>query len=777
MKKLLKSTAMAIVLLFAGNAVADDLVATAPPTQDEVVVVTGHGVRQNQTMKASQMAMRPPGTSPIKLVERLPGVNYTGADAFGAYEWAVRINVRGFAQQQMGFTLDGVPLGDMSYGNFNGLHISRAVISENMGEVKMSQGAGLLGTNSTSNLGGTLQFASRKPQTEQSATLAITGGSDAFSRIYGRYETGSIEALGDFRGYLAFAKNQMDKWKGVGQQNQSQLNVGFVWPVGDLGEFSGFYNSSNRREADYQDLSKEMIARLGYNWDNFAPDWALANLVADIANNRGDTGAPVTNVGAGTLYPAPIATVDDAYFDASGLRDDELMRLSYDGRFNDKGRFGATIYSHDQKGQGLWFTPYVSPFSFGSGTAGVTSPISVRTTEYDMNRLGGFFNLSYEFGNHEVEGGLWVERNRFNQARRYYANTRARPNSVMNFQRGAYATQWEQKYNIDTAVFHIQDTWRVNENLTVLAGFKSLRVAANGRTPINGFVAPVAGSDGDLKGTIVSKDNFLPQIGFTYNLANNNQIFASYTENMRDLGLAPFSNRSQISFEAIKRLTNPESSKTLEGGFRFRGSNYQGVVAAYFVTFDDRLLGIAQGAGIIGNPSIISNVGGVETKGIEFAGSYNLTPEISLFGSYSYNDSQYKDNVVDALGVILQTTAGKTVVNAPNHLLKADLGYDNGNLFANLSANYTSERETSYSNLGGKVDSFTTLDISAGYRFSGSSFLDGLEAQINVTNLLGEQYISTVGTNGFAASDLSESNQTFMVAPPRQAFVTLRKRF
>lgn len=210
MKKFLKSTAMTLALFYAGNAVADDVVTTTTPAQDEVVIVTGHGVRQNQTMKASQMAMRPPGTSPIKLVERLPGVNYTGADAFGAYEWAVRINVRGFAQQQMGFTLDGVPLGDMSYGNFNGLHISRAVISENMGEVKMSQGAGLLGTNSTSNLGGTLQFATRKPQTEQSTTLAITGGSDAFSRIYGRFETGSIDALGDFRGYLAFSKNQMD---------------------------------------------------------------------------------------------------------------------------------------------------------------------------------------------------------------------------------------------------------------------------------------------------------------------------------------------------------------------------------------------------------------------------------------------------------------------------------------------------------------------------------------------------------------------------------------
>ena len=83
-------------------------------------------------------------------------MNFQSADPFGAYEWSTRITVRGFNQNQLGFTLDGVPLGDMSYGNHNGLHISRAIASENVGRVALSQGTGALGTASTSNLGGTL---------------------------------------------------------------------------------------------------------------------------------------------------------------------------------------------------------------------------------------------------------------------------------------------------------------------------------------------------------------------------------------------------------------------------------------------------------------------------------------------------------------------------------------------------------------------------------------------------------------------------------------------
>ncbi len=782
MKSVLLNTSILATLAIPSILFAQDAPATNNENgSQEVIIVTGTGTRQTQTLKAKALEIKAPGTSPIKLVERLPGVNYSGADAMGAYEWAVRINIRGFQQQQMGFTLDGIPLGDMSYGNFNGLHISRALISENLAEAKLSQGAGLLSTNSTSNLGGTLQFTSKAASTERKTTVAISGGDTSLVRIFGRFDSGAIEGMGNLRFYISGMSNEMEKWKGNGKQKQKQLNAGFNFPLGS-GELSGLYTNSQRREADYQDLSKEMISRLGYDWDNFAPDWALAQKVADIGNNRGDIGAPVTDASAGTVYPSPIATIDDAYYDASGLRDDELMRIGYKTELANGLKFDGSIYHHNQEGQGLWFTPYVSPFSFGGGTVGITSPISVRTTEYDMNRLGAFASLSYQFGEHEIEGGLWVEKNDFNQARRFYANTRIAPNDVMKFQRGAFATQWEFDYEIETMVFHLQDTWRLNDQLKLQAGFKSMRIDNFGDAIINNWVAPVAGSDADLKGTIRSQDTFLPQVGFTYELSKNYQFFGSYTENMRAFDLGAFSNRSVISFEAIKRLTNPESSKTLEGGLRFRGPNFQGVAAAYLVKFDDRLLGIRQGSGIQGNPSIISNVGGVETKGFELAGNYKFTKELSLYGSYSLNNSEYEDNVVDATGAILQATKGKTVVNAPKHLFKTDLSYDNGSFFTSISANYTGERESTFENVGGKIDAYTLVDFSIGYRLNNSEFLKGFEVQLNVNNLFDEQYISSIGTNGFSARVVAptpdkEPDQTFMVGAPRQVFVTLRKSF
>ena len=130
----------------------------------EEVVVLGRGEsRQVQQVSQAQIDQLPPGTSPLKAIEKLPGVNFQSADPFGAYEWSTRITIRGFNQNRLGFTLDGVPLGDMTYGNHNGLHISRAVPSELVDRVVLSQGTGGLDTASTSNLGGTVQFFSDDP--------------------------------------------------------------------------------------------------------------------------------------------------------------------------------------------------------------------------------------------------------------------------------------------------------------------------------------------------------------------------------------------------------------------------------------------------------------------------------------------------------------------------------------------------------------------------------------------------------------------------------------
>ena len=139
---------LAIAAVLAGHvAVAQD---SEQGTVEEVIVLGRGETRQVQSVSFEQIDALPAGTSPLKAIEKMPGVNFQSADAYGAYEWSTRISIRGFNQSQLGFTLDGVPLGDMSYANHNGLHVSRAIPSEAVGRVQLSQGAGAIDIASTS---------------------------------------------------------------------------------------------------------------------------------------------------------------------------------------------------------------------------------------------------------------------------------------------------------------------------------------------------------------------------------------------------------------------------------------------------------------------------------------------------------------------------------------------------------------------------------------------------------------------------------------------------
>lgn len=137
----------------------------------EIVVYGSGKVRQEQSVSERAIAILAPGSSPLKAIARLPGVALQSSDPFGSYELGTRLSVRGFNQSQMGYTLEGVPLGDMFYNGHNGLHVSRAIAAENIVRVDVSQGAGGLGIASTSNLGGNLEFVSRAPSREMVGRL------------------------------------------------------------------------------------------------------------------------------------------------------------------------------------------------------------------------------------------------------------------------------------------------------------------------------------------------------------------------------------------------------------------------------------------------------------------------------------------------------------------------------------------------------------------------------------------------------------------------------
>ncbi len=734
--------------------------ATASAEESNEIVVLGFGqARQVQTVTGTDIARLTPGTTPIKAIEKLPGVNYQAADAFGAYEWSSRISLRGFNQNQLGFTLDGIPLGDMSYGNYNGLHISRAIISENTGAVTVAQGSGALGTASTSNLGGTLQFTSRAPSDHFDVAGSATYGSDDTVRGFVRVESGDVTGNG-LKGYLSYGYLKTDKWKGHGEQRQHQVNAKIVQAIG-TGSLTGFLNFSDRREQDYQDLSLDIIRRLGYRDDNISNNFPLAIQIAEVHDNQGAAagGQALPYPTAGLAFPAPYQTVDDAYYDAGGLRRDYLGGATLDLPLGDHLKLSVTGYYHDNHGQGIWYTPYVA-------TPG-GSPISVRTTEYDIKRGGVIPRLTITTGPNQLEIGGWYENNHFHQARRFYglADQATASLPTLEYKHDPFFTQWDFRFRTETKLYYVADKLDLGD-LTLSGGWKGYEVTNHANPIIAGGLA---------SGTIRARDWFLPQIGAVYHLSSGIEGFATYTQNMRAFasaatGLAPFAT-TQAGFDAIRGTLKPERSKTYEVGGRFRRGGLQGSLAGYYVDFSNRLLALTNGAGIVGNPVTLQNVGDVRNYGIEATLLYKVMPAVSLFASYAYNNSQYRDDVLNADGTVASPTRGKTVVDSPKQMLKGEIVYDDGRFLARAGADYMSKRYFSYLN-DQSVPDRVIVDATLGYTFGGDGFLKGFAIEGSVTNLTDKTYISTIGSNGYTASG---DNQTLLAGAPRQFFVTLRR--
>ncbi|MBH1992685.1 MAG: TonB-dependent receptor [Sphingomonadaceae bacterium] len=759
---------LASTMLVTAPAIAQNASVAAPAdaaADGADIIVFGRGeTRQVQEISAKDLVTLTPGTNPLKAIEKLPSVNFQSADPFGNYEWSQRISIRSFNQNQIGFTFDGIPLGDMSYGNHNGLHITRAISSENIGSVRVSQGAGSIGTQATNALGGTVETFSMDPVEALAAQGNLTYGSDETWRAFARINMGSADGIA---GYVSYAYGSTDKYKGQGTQDQHMGNAKLVIPVGDA-KIDGWLSYSDRREQDYQDMSKSMLRRLGYGWDNTYPDYARAIDYADrlndvdlVSNSGGSpfpdgrfdySGAPVAG---GQVYPGNVTSADDAYYDAAGLRKDWLGAVGITTPLGDKANLKFKTYYHNNSGMGLWATPYTpSP----NGT-----PMSVRTTEYDMDRIGAFGSVDFAVGIQNISVGAWYENNKFHQARRFYAfASRTAPGlSFREYPKNPFFTQWEFDFTTNTFQYHVQDKIDLGM-VTINLGWKGFKVTNKAEAVVQATFP---------EGKIKAEDWFQPHAGFAVELSEEAEIFGGFTQATRAFASAtttgPFGT-NQATFDAIKDDLKPEASDTYELGLRYHNPVFNGVIGAYLVNFRNRLLSVQVGAPIQGLASALQNVGNVRSVGFEAAGDVKLGMGFGAYASYSYTDATYRDDVFNGAGALVAAIKGKTVVDSPKHMLRGELNYDQGPIFGRIGANYMSRRYFTYTN-DQSVPSRVIVDASVGYRFT-----DKIEIQLNATNLFDKKYVGTIGSGGFGNSG---DAQTLLVGAPQQFFATLKAGF
>jgi iron complex outermembrane receptor protein len=772
----------------------------------DVVVTMARTTRSSVVLAGSEMQKILPGVSPLKAIQTLPGVVYLTADPWGNNEQNESLFVHGFNTQQLGYTMDGVPLGDQQYGNYNGLSVSRAVTSENVGRVNLESGAGSLGVASTSNLGGAIETYSVDPKKTYGATIAETVGSYDTTRTFVRLETGQV--LGG-EAYVSYLHQSQKAWDFDGYQNGDQVNLKYVHDDSH-GKLTIFGDWSDKVEPneDADGVGNQAGGAgsyLPYTRPFLYPNLAAA--IADVAPSAANGNKPGTP-------PTAEGNNFSNYFSAA-QRTDVLTYAKYDYDISPNITWSNQVYYHYNYGRGIVAGPinqaslpvlfagyYPGQVVGGSATSvGTLNNIvadfggtgyAVRTTEYRINREGELSTLNWQLGQHAIEAGFWFEHDESAQHRVWYpmspANDDMTPYEVPDGPKAF--TQYYNEFYVNDVQLHLQDQWRILPDLLIQAGFKSSLQTASNKLPIqqvNGPLTPASSVANYPVGTLTSNNGFLPQVGVVWDAPAHSQVFANVQENMRQYipygagsnfyGASPWSVGSQQAFNLFKQTGHPETSWTYELGARTQQSldfgvitGFEGQASVYHVNFYNRILNVAAYSFLNPQPAILVNVGGVTTNGVDVAGTLHFGSHVQLYDAVSYNKSTYNDDYLT--GTTIVSTHGKWVPLTPDWLNKTILSFSYGSFEAQVNGDYIGRRYATYLN-DEAVPSTFQVGAEASYLFHvpDGAYIKTFKLSANVTNIGDIRGASTVNVTG------ASGGYTYYPIAPTMGFVTLNATF
>jgi outer membrane receptor protein involved in Fe transport len=741
------------------------------------VEVATRRTRSSVALKQDEIQKILPGTNPLKALQTLPGVSFQTADPWGNNEQNLSLFVHGFSGQQLGYTMDGVPLGDQQYGNYNGLSPQRAVISENVRGVVLSSGAGDLATASTSNLGGTIETFSSDPLAERNIAVQQTVGSHDTSRTFLRYDAGK---MGDASLYVSAMHHEARAWDFRGRQGGDQVNAKFV-NDNATGRLTVFFNYSDKIEPNEDSTVHSATEKSQpYTRPFLYPDFQAA------LNYLSPAGA--TPAADGNNYR-------NYYSDAQ--REDYLGYVKYDWNLSDSTTWSNQVYYHYDDGVGVVAGPI--------GVAGLPALFAVyypnqnlkqvfgnsgyatRTTEYQINRTGWQSTLRSEFGDHTLQAGLWFEKNASQAYRRWYALDVNNPSSPYDRPENPLITQYGSEIDNKVVQLHLQDEWRVRPGLVLQGGFKSSLQFARGTMPVQPKAGAIAGGSTALpQGDIDTKKWFLPQLGARWDITASDQAFVNVQKNMRQFvtygggGASPWSLASQSAFDLFKATARPETSVTFEAGLRTSRqldagplSGFDGQVNFYHVNFKDRLLTISPTpviSAIIGGNPVLANVGNVKTDGIDMSGTFHFGRAFSFYDAISYNRSKYDDNYSN--GAVTVPTAGRKIPGSPEWMNKFVASLNLAGTEFQLTGDYVGKRYATYTNdLSVSSYFLMGLGVSGKLPFLDGGWVKNARYRANVTNL-GDRR----GDLNVVVGAADRTYNTFPIAP-RQAFLTVMADF
>jgi len=147
-----------------------------------------------------------------------------------------------------------------------------------------------------------------------------------------------------------------------------------------------------------------------------------------------------------------------------------------------------------------------------------------------------------------------------------------------------------------------------------------------------------------------SWDDYISKLSISYAINDSTNLYGLYSEGFKSGTFQPDA-RNKASADIV---VEPETSTNFEIGLKGAGERYRYAVTAYLLEVEDvqTINLVPVGAGFTG---LISNVGSVESTGLEFEGTFLISDDFLVSGTVGLIDAEMKDTL-DPSGAIDPST-------------------------------------------------------------------------------------------------------------------------
>jgi len=836
-RALYASTALATGLLVStaamaqstGTAVVEELVVTGSsgPLSQGGAIVAVDAPKSRATITQEFIARQAPSSTVLDTINLLPGVNFTGNDAFGSA--GGDITIRGFDAQRISLLQDGIPVNDS--GNYQ-IYPGQQLDADLIEKVDVNLGTTDVDSPTAAAAGGTINYITRKPQDEMGGRFTVGYGSENFRQVYGVFETGRIGPLGT-KAWISGNYSKNDIFDAPGKIEKKAFNARIWQDIGDNGDFiSLIANYDENRNSFIRRITLAQFNQHGVTTANlpdttlhYEPSCARPTPVAGTAQNEATTATGFTAICANyvgnNINPSNTGNIRGQ--SSFHLMDNLILTVDPSFQYAIANGGGRTIFAEndpqfrgsvDLNGDGDTLDRVLVywPNTTNTRRYGVNSSLiwkfadgqSVRvayTYDYARHRQTGQGTLFDQngdplnvFGGKDgygpainlPDGSILRRRDRFsiatlNQAAVEYRGRFLEDKLLVNV--GLRAPFFKRELN---QFCYMRDTF--NAYCTTQTGFVAPGTDDGGGKPFVVFPvssqAPAAAGSQVLTGADLTA--FRALFGAT---ATNSAYFGQprkftrkYDDVLPNVGVSyDFTENHSVYMSFAETLSaprtddlydrnvvdpEPEKAKVVDLGWRYQSPTLLVSAAAFYNDFDNRIeRQFDEAAGIFYSV----NVGKVKLKG--FDGQVGWMPQeyLSFYASLSYVDSEIQSNFPNGAGGAILATKGKELYETPKWQGAVRVDWDVTDAFSvGVQGKIIGDRWTNLTNTE-KAPGYALWDLDLRYKIDAYQ-LKNTYVQLNVRNLFDEYYLGDITTN-------TNGNGQFQPGYPRAVVVSLHAEF